>query len=93
MRSLDEQYPRTPFYGSPKRTLWLGQQGYRVNRKRVARLMRLMGLVALYPKKRTSQAAPGPKVYPYRLRNLTLDRVNQVWSTDIPYMRLRGGFL
>jgi putative transposase len=74
-------------------TAWLGTQGHEVNHKRVARLLRLMGLMAVYPKPRLSQ--PGEQVvrYPYLLRGLTLDRNNQVWSTDITYIRLRGGFL
>jgi putative transposase len=93
MRLLDEQYTRTPFYGIKKMTAWLGTQGQEVNHKRVARLLRQMGLMAVYPKPRLSQ--PGEQIvrYPYLLRGLTIDRTNQVWSTDITYIRLRGGFL
>ena len=93
MRLLDEQYTRTPFYGIKKMTAWLGTQGQEVNHKRVARLLRQMGLMAVYPKPRLSQ--PGEQLvrYPYLLRGLTIDRNNQVWSTDITYIRLRGGFL
>lgn len=93
MRLLDEQYTRTPFYGIKKMTAWLGTQGQEVNHKRVARLLRQMGLMAMYPGPRLSQ--PGEQIvrYPYLLRGLTIDRTNQVWSTDITYIRLRGGFL
>lgn len=93
MRLLDEQYTKCPFYGSRRMTAWLNTQGYVVNRKRTQRLLRLMGLEALYPKPRLSQAAPGHRVFPYLLRNLSITRPNQVWSTDITYIRLRGGFV
>lgn len=93
MRLIDEQYLRTPFYGSPRMTAWLREQGYGVNRKRVSRLMRLMGLEAIYPKPRLSQPAPGHRVFPYLLRNLPITAVNQVWSTDITYIRLARGFI
>ncbi len=93
MRLIDEQYTRRPFYGSPRMTVWLQSQGHRVNEKRIARLMRLMGLEAIYPKRKTSVAAPGHRVYPYLLRDVQIERVNQVWSTDITYIRLRSGFL
>jgi putative transposase len=93
MRLIDERYLRTPFYGSPRMTAWLRQQGFEVNRKRVSRLMRLMGLEATYPKPRLSQSAPGHRVYPYLLRNLPITAVNQVWSTDITYIRLARGFI
>lgn len=83
MRLIDEQYTRTPFFGAPKMTHWLRRQGEGVNRKRVARLMRQMGLAAIYPAPNTSKPAPGHRVYPYLLRGLTIDRPNQVWSTDI----------
>src|SRR5579872_2270378 len=74
-------------------TAWLETQGQKVNHKRVARLLRQMGLMAMYPKPRLSQ--PGEQIvwYPYLLRGLAIDRTNQVWSTDITYIRLRGGFL
>jgi len=78
MRLLDEQYTRTPFYGVPKMTAWLRRQGYRVNPKRVRRLMRLMGLCAVYPKPWTSKPAKGHKKYPYLLRDVVVDRPDQV---------------
>ena len=74
-------------------TYWLGQQGYGVNVKRVRRLLRQMGLEAIYPKPRLSQAGPGHRIYPYRLRGLRIDRPNQVWGSDITYIRLRQGFI
>jgi putative transposase len=93
MRLLDEQYTRTPFYGVRRMTAWLKAQGHVVNVKRVARLMRGMGLEAIYPKPRTSQRAPEHRVYPYLLRGLSIRRVNHVWSTDITYIRLHSGFI
>jgi putative transposase len=93
MRLIDEQYTRTPFYGSPRLTAWLRSQGHRINHKRVERLMRVMGIEAIYPKPRLSQSNPGHRVYPYLLRGVEISRVNQVWSTDITYLRLRQGFL
>ena len=93
MRLLDEQYTRTPFYGVRRMTYWLGQQGYGVNVKRVRRLMRGMGLEAIYPKPRLTVPAPGHRIYPYRLRGLKIDRPNQVWGSDITYIRLRQGFI
>lgn len=74
-------------------TWWLGEQGYAVNRKRVRRLMRQMGLEAIYRKPRLSIPGPGHRIYPYRLRGLKIDRPNQVWSSDITYIRLRQGFI
>jgi putative transposase len=93
MRLLDEQYTRCPFYGVLRMTAWLSQQGYQVNEKRVRRLLRKMGLMAIYPKPNLSQPQGGAQVYPYLLRGVTIDRVNQVWSTDITYVRLRQGFV
>jgi len=93
MRLLDEQFTRAPFYGSRRMTAWLQQQGFSVNRKRVSRLLREMGLQAIYPKPRLSTAAAGHRIYPYLLRGLTIEHVNQVWSTDITYIRLRKGFV
>jgi putative transposase len=93
MRFIDEQYLKTPFYGSPRMTVWLRQQGFAVNRKRVSRLMRLMGLGAIYPKPNLSKPALGHRIYPYLLRNLPVTAVNQVWSTDITYIRLFHGFI
>lgn len=93
MRLLDEQYTRTPFYGIKKMTAWLHTQDYEVNHKRVARLLREMGLMAIYPAPRLSQPGEQTVRYPYLLRGLSIDRVNQVWSTDITYIRLQRGFL
>ena len=93
MRLLDEQYTRTPFYGSRKLTEWLGTQGFVVNRKRVSRLMAVMGLEAVYPTPKLSQPGEGHRIYPYLLRGLGVNRVNQVWSTDITYIRMAQGFL
>ena len=93
MRLLDEQYTRTPFYGSRKMVAWLGAQGFNVNRKRVLRLMALMGIEAVYPKPKLSQPGEGHRIYPYLLRGVGVDRVNQVWSTDITYIRMAQGFV
>ena len=93
MRQIDEQYLRTPFYGSRRMTVWLRREGEEVNRKRVQRLMRLMGLEAIYPKPRTTVTVVGHKIYPYLLRDVAITRPNQVWSTDITYVPLRAGFL
>jgi putative transposase len=93
MRLLDEQYTRTPFYGSRRMVIALGEQGWKVNRKRVQRLMQKMGIQAIYPKPRLSDPAPGHRIYPYRLRGLQIARPNQVWGTDITYIRLRNGFI
>jgi putative transposase len=93
MRLLDEEYTRTPFYGSRKMTKWLVAEGHPVNRKRVSRLMELLGLEAVYPKPNLSQPGEGHRIYPYLLRGTTVDRVNQVWSTDITYIRMAQGFL
>lgn len=88
MRAIDEQYLKTPFYGSRKMALELD-----VNRKRIQRLMRMMGLEAIYPKRATTRPATGHKIYPYLLRNLAITRPNQVWASDITYIPLRHGFL
>ena len=93
MRLIDEQYTRHPFYGSPRLTAWLRNEGYAMNHKRVERLMQLMGLEAIYPKPRTSRTNPENRVYPYLLRDAAIRRANQVWSTDITYVRMRQGFL
>jgi putative transposase len=90
---LDEQYTRTPFYGSRKMTEWLVSEGYGVNRKRVSRRMALLGVEAVYPKPKLSQPGEGHRIYPYLLRDTTITRVNQVWSTDITYIRMAQGFL
>ncbi len=93
MRLLDEQYTKTPFYGVLKMTEWLHRAGYAVNVKRVRRLLRKMGLMAIYPKPNLSKAHPEHQLYPYLLRGVTIERVGQVYSTDITYIRLRGGFI
>jgi putative transposase len=93
MALLDEEYMARPYLGSRRLTTWLQRRGQRVNRKRVQRLMNLMGLEALYPKPRLSQPAAGHRVYPYLLRGVTIDRSNQVWSTDITYIPMPTGFM
>lgn len=93
MRLIDEEYTRHPFYGSRRMTVWLGEQGHEVNRKRVSRLMEVMGIEALYPKPRLSQPGEGHKIYPYLLKGVEVTRVNQVWSTDITYIRMAEGFV
>ena len=88
MRAIDEQYLKTPFYGSRKIAEVLG-----FNRKRIQRLMRLMGIEAIYQRPRTTRAASGHKIYPYLLRNVPITRPDQVWSTDITYVPMYHGFL
>ena len=93
MASMDRQYLKTPYYGSRRMTAWLRSQGHRVNRKRVQRLMRTMGLEAIYRKPNTSKPAPGHRIYPYLLKGVAVDRVNQVWVADITYLPMSRGFL
>ena len=93
MRRLDELFTAWPFLGSRRMTALLRAEGYPVNRKRVQRLMRQMGIAALGPKPRTTKPAPGHKIFPYLLRNLAIDRPNQVWAADITYMPIGRGFL
>lgn len=93
MQGIDRQYTRAPFYGSRRMTAWLQGQGYRVNRKRVARLMRIMGLEAVYAKPKLSQPGEGHKIYPYRLKGLKIERCDQVWCTDITYIPISQGFV
>lgn len=93
MYLIDQQHLETPYYGSRKMRVHLQQQGYRVNRKRVQRLMRTMGIQAVYPRPRTSIPSDGHKVYPYLLKGLKIDRPNQVWATDISYVPLARGFM
>jgi putative transposase len=93
MRLIDEQYTACPFYGSRRMTAWLTQQGEPVNRKRVQRLMRLMGLEAIYPKPRLSAAGRGHRTYPYLLRGVAIQRPDQVWSADITYVAMVSGFM
>lgn len=93
MRLIDEQYTLTPFYGIRRMTAWLHQEGHDVNHKRVRHLMRRMGLEAIYPKPKLSQRNEEHKIFPYLLRGLEINRPNQVWSTDITYIRLHRGFV
>lgn len=93
MRLIDEQYLKTPNYGSRSMRTFLRRLGYKISRKRVQRLMRKMGLRAIYPKPKTSKPHPEHKIYPYLLRNLTINRPNQVWCTDITYIPLARGFM
>lgn len=93
MRALDEQYLETPFYGTRRMVIALGTLGLGVNRKRVRRLMRLMGLEAIYQKPNTSRRCSEHKVHPYLLRGLTIDRPKQVWCADITYIRMAKGFV
>lgn len=93
MKLIDEQYLKTPSWGSRSMRNHLRRLGYKVNRKRVQRLMRIMGLEAIYPKPKTSRPHPGHKVYPYLLRSVTIDRPNQVWAADITYIPMSHGFM
>jgi|TARA_B100001971_G_scaffold135287_1_gene124997 putative transposase len=93
MKQIDQQYLATPFYGSRRMTVWLQRQGRPVSRKRVQRLMRIMGLQAIYRRPRTSLRALGHKVYPYLLGGMEITRPNQVWATDITYIPKARGFL
>lgn len=94
MRLIDEQYLRRPFFGSRNMTWWLRhRQGRRVNRKRVQRLMRVMGLRSVAPRRRTTRRCREHKVYPYLLRNVSIQRPDQVWASDITYVPLSGGYL
>jgi len=93
MQMIDKQYTDCPYYGSRKMTQWLVRHGEVVNRKRIQRLMRLMGLEAIYPKPRLSVAGRGHRIYPYLLRGVRIERRDQVWSTDITYVGLPSGFM
>jgi putative transposase len=93
MRLIDEQYTARPFYGSRRMTIRLNERGEGVNRKRVQRLMRVMGLEAIYPKPRLSLAGKGHRIYPYLLRGVKVERRDQVWSTDITYVPMASGFM
>jgi len=93
MRLIDQLYTRAPFYGSRRMTAWLRREGEEVNRKRVQRLMRVMGIEAIYRKKRLSVPHPDHRIYPYLLRNMKVERVNQVWGSDITYIPLSKGWL
>jgi len=93
MRLIDEQFTKRPFYGVPRMTVSLRRIGYGVNPKRVRRLMRVMGLEAIYPKPRLSANGSDHKIYPYLLKGVTVDRPDQAWATDITYIRLTHGFV
>ena len=93
MRLIDEQYLVTPFYGSRRMTRQARLAGFAVNRKRVRRLMTKMGIAAVYPRPRTSKPHPEHRVYPYLLRDLTIDHPNQVWCADVTYIPMRRGFM
>jgi putative transposase len=89
MSLIDKRYTLTPFYGVPRMTDWLRRKGHQVNPKRVARLMSLMGIQAIYPKPKTSLRNKEHKIYPYLLNGLLIERVNQVWATDISVLQQR----
>ena len=98
MRLIDEQYLKTPsneyrLHGSRRMTAWLRLQGHRVNRKRIRRLMRRMGLEAVGPKPSTSRPAPAHRIYPYRLKGMAITRACQVWSTDIKFVPMPRGYM
>jgi putative transposase len=93
MNLIDEQYTKMPFYGVAKITAWLRRQGHFVNPKRIRRLMRHMGLEAIYPKPNLSKACPAHKKYPYLLKNMVIDHPDQVWAADITYIRMQQGFI
>jgi len=93
MRLIDEEYTKHPFYGTRKMRNYLRRQGFKVNRKRVQRLMRKMGLQSIAPKPNTSKPAPQHRTYPYLLRNMKITCPNQVWCSDITYIPLPGGFV
>lgn len=93
MKMIDRQYLATPFYGARKIAVWLKHKGQVVNRKRVRRLMRMMGLKAIYRRPRTSMPAAGNKIYPYLLNGVKITRPNQVWAADITYIPMAHGFL
>jgi putative transposase len=93
MRLIDEEYTRHPFYGSRRMQKWLCGRGHEVGRNRVRRLMRLMGIEAVYPKPKLSQPGEEHRIYPYLLKGVEVTRINQVWSTDITYIRMAEGFV
>src|SRR3972149_2316643 len=93
MRLIDEQFTKTPFYGSRNMTTCLKRQGHKVNRKRIRRLMQMMGLEAIYPKPNLSKSLKEHKKYPYLLRDIDITRRDQVWSTVITYIRIKQGFI
>ena len=93
MRLIDEEYTRHPFYGSRKMRDFLNRQGHNISRKRIQRLMRQMGIQSVAPKPNTSKGHPEHKIYPYLLRGIDINYPDQVWCSDITYIRLAGGFV
>ena len=93
MRLIDEQYTRFPFYGSPRMTAWLQREGYEVNHKRIERLMSKMGIQGVCPRRNLSERSPEKEKYPYLLSGLGIDHPDQVWASDITYIRLLKGFV
>lgn len=93
MKLIDKQYLKEPSWGSRSMRNYLNRLGYKVNRKRIQRLMRLMGIEAIYPKPKTSRPHPSHKIYPYLLRDLNIDHANQVWAADISYIPMAHGFM
>jgi len=93
MNEIDKIYTKCPFYGCPRITAELKRRGCEVNHKRIYRLMMLMGIQAVYPRKNLSQSNKEHKKYPYLLRGLKIEKPNQVWGTDITYIRMRRGFM
>jgi len=93
MRMMDEQYLKTPFYGVRRMHAYIRHQGYQINIKRIRRLLRLMGLEAIYPKPNNIKQQSGHKIYPYLLNGLSINKINQVWSSDITYIPMKSGFL
>jgi putative transposase len=92
MNRIDQVYTNYPFFGSRQMCLYLRSHGFHINRKRIQRLMQIMGLEAIYPKPHLSQRNKEHRIYPYLLRNVAIVRPDQVWSTDITYLRLSSGF-
>ena len=93
MRALDSIYTACPFYGRRRMVVELKQRGYVVNRKRISRLMTVMGLEVIYPKSSSSERHPSHKIYPYLLRGVEIEHVHQVWGVDITYLPMKKGFL
>ncbi|MGH9896948.1 MAG: IS3 family transposase, partial [bacterium] len=93
MRRIDEQYLKTPWYGSRRMTVWLAQQGLEVNRKRVQRLMRLMDIEAIYPRPRTTEIASEHRKFPYLLRDRQIAQPDEVWAADITYIPMSSGYM
>jgi putative transposase len=93
MRIIDKQYIKTPFYGVPRMTHVIRAMGYPIGRKRIARLMHIMGIEAIYPKKNLSRPDAGHHKFPYLLKGLDISRPDQVWATDITYIPMRAGFM